>query len=97
VLEPDKLVPAPLRATKLLPLPAGVVHAGTPPLTAKTCPVVPMPSLVFVLAVAERYSMSPSVVDGFSALVVVSIDEPRVRIAAAPSLTRSVSLGVVHP
>jgi hypothetical protein len=32
----------------------GVDHAGTPPTTAKTCPVVPIPSRVFVLAVAER-------------------------------------------
>jgi hypothetical protein len=52
---------------------------------------------VFVLAVDERYSISPRVVDGFNALVVVSTDEPSVRIADAPSLTSAVSSGVVQP
>ncbi len=36
------------------------------------------------------------VVDGFKFFVVVSIDEPSVRIAAAPSLTSPVSSGVVQ-
>ena len=78
-------------------LPAGAAQVGTPPATVKTFPVEPIPSLVFVFAVDERYSISPRVVDGFNALVVVSTDEPSVRMAAAPSLTKAVSSGVVQP
>jgi len=48
---------------------------------------------VFVLAVDERYSISPRVVDGFNALVVVSTDDPSVRIALAPSLTSGGGIG----
>ena len=36
-----------------LPAAAAVLHAGTPPVTERTCPFDPMPKRVFVLAVAE--------------------------------------------
>jgi len=77
--------------------PAGAAQAGTPPTTVKTLPVDPIPSLVLVFAVDERYSISPRVVEGFKFLVVVSTDEPSVLIADAPSLTNAVSSGVVQP
>jgi len=51
---------------------------------------------VFVLAVDDRYSISPSVVDGFKFFVVVSMAVPSDLIADAPSLTNAVSSGVVH-
>ena len=69
-LEPERVVVE----SKVMPPLDEVTQAGTPPLTDSTCPDVPMPRRVFVLAVDERYSISPRVVDGFSALVVVSID-----------------------
>ena len=73
------------------PPPAGAAQVGTPPETVKTLPFEPMANLVFVFAVADLYSISPSVVEGFNALVVVSIEDPKVRIAAAPSFTKSIS------
>src|SRR5262249_45245918 len=47
------------RPTLVTVPPAGVVHAGTPPDTVSTCPVVPIPSRV---GVPLQYSISPVVV-----------------------------------
>jgi hypothetical protein len=55
-----------------------------------------MPNRVFVLAVADRYSMSPSVVDGFKALVVVSTACPKTSKSAGKSVTKSVLVGICH-
>jgi hypothetical protein len=87
----------PCTTCNTFPPPAGADQAGTPPTTVNTLPVDPIPSLVFVLAVDERYSISPRVVEGFKFLVVVSTEVPSDLIADAPSLTKAVSSGVVQP
>ena len=91
VVEPESVVVE----SKVMPLEAA--QDGTPAATVNTCPVEPIPSLVFVFAVDERYSISPRVVEGFKFFVVVSTEVPSVRIADAPSLTSAVSSGVVQP
>jgi len=48
---------------------AGVVHAGTPPDTLRTCEAVPMPNRATV-AEPEAYRMSPAAVTVFFGIAV---------------------------
>jgi hypothetical protein len=56
-----------------------------------------MPKRVFVFDVDDLYEISPKVVSGLRALTVASAESPKVSIAVAPSLTKSVDVGTDQP
>jgi hypothetical protein len=60
-------------------------------------PVEPMPSRVFVFAVADEYAMSPSVVPGCNAFSRVSTPCNATSKSAGKSVTKSLAVGRTKP
>ena len=90
----DNVTEAPLRVVveiKVIPPLEGATQDAVVPSLVKTVFAAPI-AKGSKISLAPPSNKSPS-----SATNEVSIDDPSVRIAAAPSLTKSVSSGVVQP